>query len=162
MSKTGKNSRSSRRRACFWIDSRPARAGAALRASPLELGWAITHGTHVACVLEGPAFCFLNYVIYIITCASKARTSASPWKRGRDGKRATTAARRSAGLLSRVCVHVLAKSGAALLSSAARSPAVVLALALRRPTRRVIRRRTGTRSPSRRSAATRSCRRRTF
>ena len=27
---------------CFWLDNRPTRAGAALRAAPLERGWAIT------------------------------------------------------------------------------------------------------------------------
>ena len=26
---------------CFWLDNRPTRAGAALRAAPLERGWAI-------------------------------------------------------------------------------------------------------------------------
>jgi len=25
---------------CFWLDNRPTRAGAALRAAPLERGWA--------------------------------------------------------------------------------------------------------------------------
>ena len=28
---------------CFWLDNRPTRAGAALRAAPLERGWAKTH-----------------------------------------------------------------------------------------------------------------------
>ena len=32
---------------CFWLDNRPTRAGAALRAAPLERGWAITPLAHI-------------------------------------------------------------------------------------------------------------------
>ena len=40
---------------CFWLDNRPTRAGAALRAAPLERGWAIVDGAAAGDTQAGPS-----------------------------------------------------------------------------------------------------------